>query len=150
MTTASRWLSAAAAEPRTALALWKNGRTAPLTVGARWDLLAVDFKLATAAVTHFRDHGYRLGPYLMSGVERTVWWCVPIGAGRRFTAQAGVASRPKGSEIFVPPPGAYAGDRVWVSPRDGRWSELTDPGELHEALGVAARRLAQRTVGPRA
>ncbi|MBH1933619.1 hypothetical protein I5Q34_04810 [Streptomyces sp. AV19] len=48
-------------------------------------------------------------------------------------------------QLFVPPPGRYLGDRVWVFPdHDNRWDVLTDAAELREALGFAALRLVGR------
>ncbi|WP_241833381.1 hypothetical protein [Streptomyces caatingaensis] len=67
---------------------------------------------------------------------------------RAGACRALAASVQKRPELFVPPPGGYAGHRVWGFPRDGRWNVLTDADDLRGALGAAAARLARRAAAP--
>ncbi|MGK5640079.1 hypothetical protein ACSNOK_17430 [Streptomyces sp. URMC 126] len=137
----TRWLSRAAEDPRTALAHWSAGRTTPLTVGTAWDVVQLDFTLATAAVTLLRERNRPVGPYLMGGMERAMWWLVPLGAGTGFRSVPGAMPRPKGAELFAPAPGRYAGDRVWVLPEWAGEDRRIPTGfdDLREAAGEAAR-----------
>ncbi|MCQ8769059.1 hypothetical protein [Streptomyces telluris] len=140
MAAVSRWLSRASYDPATTLALWSAGETAPLLVGWEWRLVRIDFTPATAAVTGLRARGRHIGPYLMGGAEHAMWWLLPLGEGGvRFAGTPGVTPYPKGSELFVPPPGTYRGGRVWVlpDPAEDRWSTLTATADLREALGAA-------------
>ncbi|MEU7166379.1 hypothetical protein AB0A70_17300 [Streptomyces morookaense] len=135
-TSTTRWLSQAAMDPGAAVRLWESGRTAPLLVGRRWELVRTDFTLGTAAVSQLRERSCHIGPYLMGGVERMIWWLLPLGTARPLAAVPGAAVHPRGAEIFVPPPGRYLGDRVWVLPDQAgdRWNTLTSADDLHTAL----------------
>ncbi|WP_414167733.1 hypothetical protein ACMATS_10115 [Streptoverticillium reticulum] len=141
-TSTTRWLSQAAMDPRTAVRLWKSGRTAPLQIGCRWELVRTDFTLGTAAVSRLKAGGAHIGPYLMGGAERVIWWLLPLGTGKRLAAVTGVAVHPRGAEIFAPPPGRYLGDRVWVLPDQAgeRWNTLTSADDLRAALDAADHR----------
>ncbi|MCC2276695.1 hypothetical protein LKL35_14945 [Streptomyces sp. ET3-23] len=98
--------------------------------------MRIDFALATAVVTRLKADGRHIGPYLMGGTERLMWWLTPVATRSRFGDLAGVAAYPKGAELFVPPPGRYLGDRVWVLPDQAgdRWNTLTSADDLHTAL----------------
>jgi hypothetical protein len=130
---ATHWLAEAAEDPRTVMELWRTGNTAPLAIGLKWDLVGLDFTVATAAITHLKAHGRHIGPYLMGGAEHSVWLLLPLGSGRRFRSAPPYA---KSLWIFAPPPGRYLGDRVWVLPDQAgdRWNTLTSPDDLREAL----------------
>ncbi|MBB5120654.1 hypothetical protein AF335_31835 [Streptomyces eurocidicus] len=138
MTTTTEWLAQAADDPRAAIALWKENTTAPLVAGRQWDLVRLDFTLATAVISHLKTRGRHIGPYVMGGVEHAMWWLIPLGGARRVRRSPGVAPYRKGAELFVPPPGRYLGERVWVLPdADGeRRHTPTSDGALREALGA--------------
>ncbi|MBT2384020.1 hypothetical protein [Streptomyces sp. ISL-11] len=141
-----RWLAQAAASPPTVIRLWAVGQPAPLMVGRQWDLARLDFGLATAAITQLKTRGDHIGPYVMGGVERAMWWLLPLGGGRRLVGAPGVTPYRRGAELFVPPPGRYLGDRMWVLADEdgGRGHALTSADDLREALRAAHRRLAGR------
>ncbi|MBC2878208.1 MULTISPECIES: hypothetical protein [Streptomyces] len=141
----ARWLCRAAKEPRTALAQWSAGCTTPLTIGTAWDLVQLDFTLATAAVTLLKERNRPVGPYLMGGMEHAMWWLLPLGAGNGFRNVPRVAPRPKGAELFAPPPGTYTGDRAWVLPEwTGEGHRIpTAPDDLRGAVDHAARLMAR-------
>ncbi|MBT2384022.1 hypothetical protein [Streptomyces sp. ISL-11] len=142
----AQWLARAAFEPAVATALWAQGQPAPLMVGRRWDLVRLDFRLATAVITQLKTRGDHIGPYVMGGVERAMWWLLPLGSARRLVGVPDVIPYRRGAELFAPPPGGYAGDRMWVLPdgEDGRRHVLTSADDLREALRAAPRRLADR------
>ncbi|MEV4442645.1 hypothetical protein AB0K09_27260 [Streptomyces sp. NPDC049577] len=129
------WLLKAAADPAVAAELWAGGRTAPLVIGRQWDLARIDFPLATAAICELKARGRHIGPYLMGGAERAMWWPVPLGTGYRLTGAPGVHVYPAGAELFVPPPGKYLGERAWVVQETG--PALTSAGDLRQALDAA-------------
>ncbi|MFI0738447.1 hypothetical protein ACH4PU_10180 [Streptomyces sp. NPDC021100] len=146
--TTARWLCQAAPSARKALAQWEAGGTTPLTVGRHWDLVEIDFTLATAAVTRLRDADRHIGLYLMGGMEHAMWWLLPLGTAPRLTGVPGIRPRPRGSELFAPPPGKYRGDRVWVLPgQDGdAWRTLTAPDDLRHAAETGMRLLDRKAV----
>lgn len=82
----------------------------------------------------------------MGGAERVIWWLLPLGTGKSLAAVTGVAVYPRGAELFVPPPGRYLGDRVWVLPDQAgeRWNALTSGDDLHAAVDAATRQLTRR------
>ncbi|GHC41717.1 hypothetical protein [Streptomyces cinnamoneus] len=148
----THWLARAATDPHATVHLWDMGCTAPLLTGRRWDVVQVDFALATAAVAELRAQGHHVGPYLMSGTERAMWWLLPLGAGRGFVTEEGVIVYPPGWALLSPPPGKYLRDRVWVLPEeeegDGQGPRLTSPGSLRAALDAAGRALARKAAAP--
>ncbi|GHF04178.1 hypothetical protein [Streptomyces morookaense] len=140
----TEWLHHAAHDPQLTLDLWAAGRTAPLVAGRQWDLVRIDFTLATAVITELKARDRHVGPYVMGGAEHLMWWLLPLGAGRRLAGTPEVTVYPTGAELFVPPPGKYQGERVWVFPEaddDAPASALTSPGDFREALVAAARQL---------
>ncbi|MCC2276094.1 hypothetical protein LKL35_11805 [Streptomyces sp. ET3-23] len=137
-------LREAAHDPQLTVDLWAAGRTAPLMAGRQWDLVRIDFTLATAVIAQLKARDRHIGPYVMGGAERLMWWLLPLGVGRRLAGTPGLAVYPAGAELFVPPPGKYHGERVWVLPEgDGNASTpaLTSPDDFREALAAAARQL---------
>ncbi|MEU4211171.1 hypothetical protein AB0F13_14450 [Streptomyces sp. NPDC026206] len=143
----THWLARAATDPHATTHLWNMGCTAPLLTGRRWDVVQVDFALATAAVRELRAQGHHVGPHLMSGAERATWWPLAPGAGRGLAGVDGVIVYPPGWALLSPPPGKYLRDRVWVFPEeeegDGEGPRLTSPGHLRSALDAAGRVLAR-------
>lgn len=144
--TTTEWLAQAADDPKAALTAWKADTTAPLVAGKQWDLVRLDFTLATAAISHLKTRDRHIGPYVMGGVEHAMWWLLPLGGARRIRRSPSITPYRKGAELFVPPPGRYAGERVWVFPdHDGAERHTpTSDGALREALsgvtGAAPRR----------
>ncbi|KJY43685.1 hypothetical protein VR41_01960 [Streptomyces sp. NRRL B-1568] len=146
----AHWLAQASPNPRATTAHWESGRTAPLLNGHRWDLVQLDFTLATVVVTHLKAHGHHIGPYLMSGAQRTMWWLLPLGTGYRLAGIRGVTVCPTDWPLLAPPPAKYLGDRVWVLPEPlapGRRPGLTAPDDLRAALDAAHHRLAGKLAG---
>ncbi|GHG78218.1 hypothetical protein [Streptomyces griseocarneus] len=143
----AHWLHEAAADPDLTTMLWAAGRTAPLVVGRRWDLAWIDFTLATAVITELKARCRHIGPYVMGGAERAMWWLVPLGTGYRLAGAPGLHVYPVGAELFVPPPDKCLGKRVWVLPEsdaDTPTAALTAPDDLRQALESAAQRLRRR------
>ncbi|WP_171171288.1 hypothetical protein [Streptomyces sp. I05A-00742] len=112
-----------------------------MTIGIHWDLVQLDFTLATAAIAQLKARKRHIGPYLMGGVEHAMWWLLPLGSSHRLMGPPGVVRHPKGAELLAPPPGKYQGDRVWVLPGV---PALTSAGELREAIDAALLQLAGR------
>ncbi|GAA2722831.1 MULTISPECIES: hypothetical protein [Streptomyces] len=127
------WLARASIVPAATLDLWRLGCTAPLLPGREWDVVRVDFALAVAAVRQLKGAGRHIGPYLMSGAERAVWWLLPLGTGYRFAGEGGVTVHPGDWALLSPPPTKYVGNRVWVLPEETP-PALTSPGELLGAV----------------
>ncbi len=134
------WLSRATTDPRSAVEDWNAGRATRLSAGVCWDLAQVDFRLARAALGQLRDSGHHIGPYLASGVERTIWWLLPLGTGYRLTGTSGVTVHGTGRQLLAPAPGRYLDDRLWILPDQnsaGRYT-LTSAEDLRAALEAAS------------
>lgn len=136
----NRWLCQAAADPQTAVEDWKAGRATRLSAGVCWDLARVDFRLARTVPGQLRDNGHHIGPYLASGVERAIWWLLPLGTGYRLTGASGVTVYDAGAELLAPAPGKYLGDRLWILPdrENADRNALTSAEDLRAALEAAA------------
>lgn len=106
----------------------------------------LDFTLATAAVSQLKAQHRHIGPYLMGGVEGTVWWLLPLGTGYRLIGTDGVAVQPVGQELLAPPPDRCVDGRAWVFPDRDRcqWRTLTSSDDLREALDAAHPHLTRR------
>ncbi|MEV5507272.1 hypothetical protein [Streptomyces orinoci] len=130
----THWLTPAASDPHTALKCRQAGETATLLVGRQWDLVQPEFTLATAAISQLKARERHIGPYLMGGTERAMWWPLPLRTAHRLSGVPGAVVRPHGSELFVPPPGKYLGDRVWLIREP---YTLTDADELRTAVCAA-------------
>ncbi|MGI5531129.1 hypothetical protein ACQEVX_28230 [Streptomyces syringium] len=149
MTDMTQWLAQAATEPPAAIAHWKAARPTPLTVGTRWDLAQISFGLACTALTQLRADGRHIGPYLMSGAERTVWFPLPLGTAYRLAGTRGVTVQPPGWELLAPSPGRYLGNRLWIVPHTVHApTTLTTTDDLCDALDTARRRLAGKAARP--
>ncbi len=146
MSAVARWLARAADDPAEALRRWQLGRRASLVAGARWDVVEVEFTLARIAITWLVDNGRHNGLFLMSGMERAVWWPLPLGTSYRLAGTAGVSVYPAGRELLAPSPARYAEDCMWIHPfRDlSRWRTLTAADDLREAVLAAGRQLDGR------
>ncbi|MFI9722469.1 hypothetical protein ACIHFE_22890 [Streptomyces sp. NPDC052396] len=148
----AHWLASAASDPHTVLKCWQAGETAPLLVGRQWDLIELNFTLATAAITHLKAAERHIGPYLMGGMEHAMWWPLPLHTAHQLADVPGALARPHGSEIFAPLPGKYLGDRVWVipEPEGERRNVLTAAGDLRAAVLTAAGQVARggREIAP--
>jgi hypothetical protein len=145
MTPATEWLAGAAVGPQRAMTQWQQRGLADLRAGARWDLIEVDLRLATLARGQLHTWDCHIGPRLVSGTDKRVWWLLPLGTGSTFDGIDGVTVRLTGWILSAPAPGRYSGGRDWQLPEDPR--NLTQPSDLRAALVASGSSWRVRTAG---